>query len=145
MEYQTGSHTKYNIEYHFVWSTKYRYQVLTGDVKIRVRKLVQETCEALKVKILKGAVSVDHIHILVSCPPSVSPADLMRRVKGRSARILMEEFGSLRKRYWGRHLWSRGYFCVSVGQMNEASIKEYLEHHGDDVDDGIWVKEQERT
>ena len=74
MDYRTGSHTKYNLEYHFVWATKYRYQVLTGDVKIRVQELIRQTCESLEVKILKGVVSVDHIHILVSAPPSVAPA-----------------------------------------------------------------------
>ena len=116
MDYCTGSHTKHNLEYHFVWATKYRYQVLTGDVKIRVQELIRQTCESLEVKILKGVVSVDHIHILVSAPPSVAPAELMKRIKGRSigyarvqrARLLLEEFGSLKKRYWGRHLWSRG-------------------------------------
>ena len=145
MDYRTGSHTKHNLEYHFVWATKYRYQVLTGDVKIRVRELIRQTCESLEVKILKGVVSVDHIHILVSAPPSVAPAELMKRIKGRSARLLLEEFGSLKKRYWGRHLWSRGYFCVTVGQLNEAMIKEYLEDHGEEVDDGVWVEAVDRT
>ena len=59
--------------------------------------------------------------------------------------MLLEEFGSLKKRYWGRHLWSKGYFCVTVGQLNEAMIKEYLEHHGEEVDDGVWVEAVDRT
>jgi putative transposase len=145
MEYRTGSHTKYQLEYHFVWATKYRYQVLTGDIKLRLRELIRQTCESLEVQILKGAVSVDHVHILVSAPPNVSPADLMKRIKGRSARLLMEEFGSLRQRYWGRHLWSRGYFCVSVGMFDESLVKAYLEHHGEKNDHGVWVDTPERT
>jgi len=62
MEYRYGSHTVYNIEYHFVWVTKYRYQVLSGDVSLRVRELVRQTCEAFEIKILSGVVSKDHVH-----------------------------------------------------------------------------------
>ena len=80
MEYRTGSHTKHKLEYHFVWATKYRYQVLTGDIKSRVRELIRQTCESMEVSIVKGVVSVDHVHILVSCPPGVVPAELMKRV-----------------------------------------------------------------
>ena len=129
MEYRYGSHTVYNIEYHFVWVTKYRYQVLKGDIALRVRELVRQTCEAFEIRILSGVVSNDHVHIVVSSPPNIAPSEIMRRVKGRSARKLFEEFPTLKKRYWGKHFWARGYFCVSVGQMTEDMIKNYLEHH----------------
>jgi putative transposase len=129
MDYRYGSHTVYNIEYHFVWVTKYRYQVLNGDVSLRVRELVRQTCEAFEIKILSGVVSKDHVHIVVSAPPNMAPSEIMRRIKGRSARKLFEEFPKLKKRYWGKHFWARGYFCVTVGQMNEEMIKNYLEHH----------------
>ena len=68
MEYRYGSHSVFNIEYHFVWVTKYRYHVLTGDVALRVRGLVRQTCEAFEISIIKGVVSKDHVHILVSAP-----------------------------------------------------------------------------
>ena len=129
MDYRYGSHTVYNIEYHFVWVTKYRYQVLTGDVSQRVRDLVRQTCEAFEIKILSGVVSKDHVHIVVSAPPNMAPSEIMRRIKGRSARKLFEEFPALKKRYWGKHFWARGYFCVTVGQMTEEMITNYLEHH----------------
>ena len=129
MEYRYGSHTVYNIEYHFVWVTKYRYHVLTGDVAVRVRELVRQTCEAFEIRILSGVVSKDYVHIVVSTPPNMAPSEIMRRIKGRSARKLFEEFPALKKRYWGKHFWARGYFCVSVGQMTEDMIKNYLEHH----------------
>ncbi len=129
MEYRYGSHTVYNIEYHFVWVTKYRYQILTGDIALRVRELVRQTCEAFEIRILSGVVSKDHVHIVVSAPPNMAPSEIMRRIKGRSARKLFEEFPKLKKRYWGKHFWARGYFCVSVGQMTEDMIKRYLEHH----------------
>jgi putative transposase len=129
MDYRYGSHTVFNIEYHFVWVTKYRYQVLKGDVALRVRELVRQTCEIFEIKILKGVVSKDHVHLLVSAPPTMAASEIMRRIKGRTSSKLFEEFPVLKKRYWGRHFWARGYFCVTSGQVTEEMIKEYLEHH----------------
>ena len=129
MKYRYGSHTKYNIEYHFVWVTKYRYKILRGEVGQRLRDFVRQTCSVHEIEILRGVVSKDHVHILVSSPPQMAPSEIMRRIKGRSASKLFEEFPSLKKQYWGRHLWARGYFCATVGQMKDEMIKDYLEHH----------------
>jgi putative transposase len=82
MDYRYGSHTVYQIEYHFVWVTKYRYKVLSGEVAERVRELVRQTCEAFEIRIVKGVVSKDHVHILVSSPPNLAPSEIMRRIKG---------------------------------------------------------------
>jgi len=129
MDYRHGSHTVFNIEYHFVWVTKYRYQVLKGDIALRVRELVRQTCEIFEIRILKGVVSKDHVHLLVSAPPTIAPSKIMRRIKGRTSSKLFEEFPNIKKRYWGRHFWARGYFCVTAGQVTDEMIKEYLEHH----------------
>ena len=129
MEYRYGSHTVFNIEYHFVWVTKYRYKVLTGDVALRVRELVRQTCEAFEIRILSGVVSKDHVHLFLCAPPSMAPSEIMRRLKGRSASKLFEEFPVIKKRYWGRHFWARGYFCATAGQVTDELIKNYLEHH----------------
>jgi len=129
MDYRTGSHTKYKLEYHFVWVTKYRYQVLQGEVALRVRELVRQTCGMFEIEIIRGVVSKDHVHILVSAPPTMSPSEMMRRIKGRSSAKLFEEFSHLKKRYWGRHFWARGYFCVTAGELTKEMIDEYLSHH----------------
>ena len=129
MEYKYGSHTVFNIEYHFVWVTKYRYKVLRGDVGQRVRDLIRQTCEMFEIRIKKGVVSKDHIHIFVSAPPSIAPSEIMRRVKGRTSSKLFAEFPALKKRYWGRHFWARGYFCATSGQVTDEMIQTYLEHH----------------
>lgn len=129
MEYRTGPYTKYKIEYHFVWITKYRYQVLVGDIALRLRELVRQTCSMFEIEIIRGVVSKDHVHILVSAPPTLSPAEIMRRIKGQVSSKLFEEFPHLKKRYWGRHLWARGYFCVTAGELTKEMIEEYLEHH----------------
>ncbi len=101
MEYRHGSQTKYKIEYHFVWVTKYRYQVLSGEVGLRVRELVRQICEHLEVEIVRGVVSKDHVHLLVSAPPHLSPSNIMQRVKGRSSTKIFQAFKHLKKRYWG--------------------------------------------
>jgi putative transposase len=129
MEYRYGSHTVFTIEYHFVWVTKYRYQILRGEVGTRVRDLIRQTCEAFEIKILQGAVSPDHVHILVSTPPTLAPSEIMRRIKGRTSSKLFEDYPHIKKRYWGRHFWACGYFCATVGQMTEEMIMEYLKHH----------------
>jgi len=103
MQYRKGSHTTFKIEYHFVWVTKYRYQVLVGDIALRVREMVRQTCAIFEIEILRGVVSKDHLHILVSAPPHISPSDIMRRIKGRTSMKLFEEFPQIKKRYWGRH------------------------------------------
>jgi putative transposase len=108
MYYRYGSHTVYRIEYHFVWVTKYRYHVLRGDVGERVRELVRQTCESFEIRILKGVVSKDLVHILVSAPPELAPSEIMRRINGRTASQLFEEYPALKKRYWGQHFWARG-------------------------------------
>jgi putative transposase len=128
-DYRKGSHTIYDIQYHFVWVTKYRYHVLRGEVAKRARELILQSCLSRDIKIIKGHVSKDHIHILVSCPPRLSPSKVMQYLKGRSSRLLQDEFPHLKKRYWGRHLWARGYFCATVGAVTQEQIKEYIERH----------------
>lgn len=84
MEYRYGSHT-YKIQYYFVFVTKYRYQVLKGDVGLKARELIRQTCQAFEIEILKGVVSKEHVHLFVSAPPNMAPSEIMRRIKGRSS------------------------------------------------------------
>ena len=107
----------------------FRGDHLKGDVGLKARELIRQTCEAFEIEILKGVVSKDHIHILVSAPPNLAPSEIMRRIKGRTSTKLFETFPELKKRYWGRHFWARGYFCVTSGEVTEEMIKHYLEHH----------------
>lgn len=109
--------------------TKYRYPLLKGEVGERVRELVRQVCQAFEIQIVRGVVSKDHVHILVSAPPSLAPSEIMRRIKGRTASKLFQEFPLLKKRYWGQHFWARGYFCATVGDLTEDMIKQYLAHH----------------
>ena len=120
----------YDIKYHFVWITKYRYRVLKGEVALRVRDLLRQGCESNNIRILKGSVGVDHVHMLLSCPATMSPSEIMQNLKGRTSRILQEEFPMLRKKYWGQHMWARGYFCGTVGEVDKETIERYIENQG---------------
>ena len=140
VEYRTSAHAIYEIKYHLVWITKYRYKVLRGRVAERARDLIRQTCEARGITIIRGAVSPDHVHMLVSAPPSLAPAEIVQYIKGRSSRRLQDEFTELRKRYWGQHLWGRGYFCATVGAVDEKTIREYIENQKwEDDQDGFKI------
>ena len=75
-----------------------------------------------------------HVHMLLSCPPSLSPAKIVQYLKGRSSKLLQDEYPKLKKRYWGQHLWGRGYFCATVGTVTEEMIREYIEKHTEEPD-----------
>jgi len=122
-------HTVTQLTVHLVWVTKYRYGVLTGEVQERARELIQQICDANDVRIIKGVVSRDHVHIHVSRPPSLSESELMRRIKGRSGRKLLIEYPQLKKRYWGGHFWAIGFGAWSTGTITQEMINEYIEHH----------------
>jgi putative transposase len=110
--------------------------VLTGQVATRTREIIREICGANYVDIVTGSMSPDHIHLLISVPPSIAVAKIVQYIKGKSSRKLLMEFEVLRKRYWGQHLWARGYFVVSVGNVNTEDVQRYIEeqeeHHKKD-------------
>ncbi|MDR1642126.1 MAG: IS200/IS605 family transposase [Clostridiales bacterium] len=102
-DYNRGNHTVYDIKYHIVWITKYRYKMLVVKVAERLRELIRQGCDARGLTIVKGSVGKDHVH------------------------LLQNEFPKFRKRYWGQHLWAQGYFCATVGSVDEETIKKYIE------------------
>ncbi|NLV45711.1 MAG: IS200/IS605 family transposase [Candidatus Hydrogenedentes bacterium] len=128
-EYRYGGHTVSRLTVHLVWVTKYRYKVLEGDIKKRCRELLIQICDAEDVCILSGVVSTDHVHMHIEYPPSVKISDLVKRLKGRSSRLLQREYPMLEKRYWGKHLWAIGYGAWSTGNITEEIVEEYLKRH----------------
>ena len=142
-QYRVVSHSVSRLTAHIVWVTKYRYHVLKGDVQVRCRDLVVQICNAENVQILKGVVSKDHVHIHVEYPPSMSISEIVKKMKGRTSRLLQQEFPSLGKQYWGRHFWAVGYGVWSTGNITDEMVQEYLEHHRDkpNVQSGNWILE----
>ena len=128
--YRTTSHTKYDLKYHLVWITKYRRAVLGGAVGMRVRELVREICKVNDIEILKGHVGKDHVHLFVSVPPYLSVSKVMQYLKGKTSRKLLMEFAHLHRQFWGRHLWARGYFAASSGNVTDEVILQYIATQG---------------
>jgi len=126
--YRKSAHCAYDIKYHIVWITKYRKPVITGKIAERTRELIRGTCKQNEVEILAGHVSRDHIHLLVSVPPYLSASKLVQYLKGYSSRKLQMEYKELNKQFWGRHLWARGYFVASSGNVTDEVIAEYIKN-----------------
>lgn len=121
-----GSHA--DIKYHLVWITKYRKPVITGQIALRTRELIRIVCQSNEVEILAGHVGSDHIHLLVSVPPHLSASKLVQYIKGNTSRKLQMEYKELNKQFWGQHLWARGYFVASSGNVTDEIIKEYIKN-----------------
>ncbi len=130
-QYRKASHSVYDIKYHIVWITKYRKPVLRKEIGIRTRELIGLICASLDVEIVKGHISRDHIHLLVSVPPYISVSKLVQRIKGVTSRKLLQENRGLNKAFWGRHLWGRGYLVASTGNVTEEIIAQYIENQKD--------------
>jgi putative transposase len=126
-EYRKGSHTVYKLHYHFVFITKYRKPALRGDVGAKVRDLIREICQGMDVSILKGHVRPDHVHLMLSVPPDMAPSRVMQAIKGKTSHHLLMDFRQLRREFWGRHLWARGYFVCTTGNVTDEAIKLYIE------------------
>lgn len=130
-DYDKSSHAVYRCEYHFVWVPKYRYHVLVKDLKPRLREILMELCNWLDIRVIEGAICSDHIHMYLSVPPKYSPLHIMKILKGKSAEMLRKEFPELGKKYWGVHIWSRGYFVSTVGIDSEI-IRKYVKEQVED-------------
>ena len=125
--YTSGSHTVHDIKYHIIWVTKYRYKNLKGEVAKRLRELIRQGCEARGMTIITGSIGHDHVHLLLSCPTDLAPSKIAQYLKGRSSKLLQDAYPELKKRYWGQHMWARGYFCATVGSVTDEMIREYIE------------------
>jgi len=142
--YRRGSHTITELKYHFVWKTKYSYPVLRGEIGLRLRELLREICVEKGLTVIKGNIRPTHLHMLVSAPAYYSPAKIAQYLKGKSSYRLQREFRALQKKYWGQHLWGRGYFCATVGAVTEEQVKRYIESQDDVLGDiQIWDESKE--
>ena len=119
-----------------MWIPKYRKPVLVGDVAIRVRDVIRQIAMEHELEIISGKVARDHVHVFVSYRPNQAVSQVVQWLKGISSRVLLEEFPRLRKQFWGRHFWARGYLAVSSGTITDEMIKEYIdEQEGEQIAD----------
>ena len=134
-----SSHVQYNIEYHIVWTTKYRYRILQGKIAERAREIIRQNCNCMNVTIIKGSIGKEHIHLLISCPPCISVSKIVQQLKGKTSRVLLSEYKELRKRYYGQYLWGTGYFCRSVGTVTRDIIEEYIKNQDDEYEENFKI------
>src|SRR5580692_6490587 len=125
--YRRGSHTVHDLKVHLIWIPKYRKKVLAGEVAIRVRDLLRQVAMERELHILSGKVAKDHVHMFISYRPQQDISQIVQWLKGTSSRVLLQEFAHLRKQFWGRHLWARGYFAVSSGTITDEMIQTYIQ------------------
>ena len=126
-EYRKSSHAVYRLRYHFVFITKYRKPVLRGEIGSEVRELTREVCRSLEIEIEKGHIRPDHVHLLLDVPPKWAPSRVMQAIKGKTSHHLLSDYRKLRKEFWGRHLWARGYFVASTGNVSDEMTAQYIE------------------
>ena len=125
--YRLGAHTKSDLKIHVAWIPKYRKAILTGDVALRVRELIRQIAAEHELEIISGKVARDHVHVFLSYRPTQKVSQIMQWLKGTSSRVLLQEFPRLRKQFWGRHFWARGYLAVSSGNLTDEMICEYID------------------
>ncbi len=119
------AHVVWDCKYHVVWCPKYRFRILKGDIAKSIREIIRQLCEWRKIEILAGNVQRDHVHMVISFPPKYSVAEVIGFLKGKSAIKVFDRHLDLKKRYWGRHFWAKGY-CVSTVGLDEEQIKKYV-------------------
>jgi putative transposase len=122
-----GAPTKSDLKVHLVWVPKYRKAVLTGDVALRGRDLLRQMAAEHELEIVSGQVARHHVPLFLSYRPHQEVSQIVQWLKGISSPVLLQEFPHLRKKFWGRHLWARGYLAVSSGTITDDMIREYIE------------------
>ena len=124
--YRVGAHTKFELLVHLVWIPKYRKK-LPKDVRTRVRDVLRKIAYEHDLRVVSGKVASDHVHMLISYRPNQDVSKIVQRLKGISSRVILQEFPRLRKIFWGRHFWARGYLAVSAGSITDELIKKYID------------------
>lgn len=126
-QFKRLAHAVWQCKYHVVWCPKYRYRILRGELGKTVRDIIRQLCEWKKIEILEGNIQIDHIHLVLEIPPKYSISEAVGFLKGKSAIKLFDFHFELKRRYWGRHFWAKGY-CVSTVGLDEAQIRNYVRY-----------------
>ena len=135
-KYRIGPHTRYDCKVHLVWIPKYRKAVLVGPIALRVRDLIRQIAMERELEIISGKVARDHVHLFLSYRPHQDISTIVQWLKGTTSRILLQEFPHLRKQFWGWHLWARGYFAVTSGNITDTMVQQYIaEQEGEPLHD----------
>lgn len=116
----------YSIQYHIVWCVKYRHKILSGKIETALVNLLNNIAVENKFTILDIGGNLDHIHLLIECTPQHYIPDIIKALKGVSARLLLKQYPELKKKLWGGHLWNPSYFVSTVSENTEEQIRGYI-------------------
>ena len=125
------SHTRWKCKYHIVFAPKFRRQIIYGQIKSDIGRILRTLCEQKKVEIHEAEACPDHIHMLVSIPPNLSVSQFVGYLKGKSSLMIFDRHANLKYKYGNRHFWCRGYFVDTVG-ANKNAIAEYIRNQLDE-------------
>ena len=139
MDSSSLAHCKWECQYHIVFIPKFRRKKLYGMVKDDVRDLIKTLCSYKKVEIIAGAVCADHVHLCVSIPPKLSISDFVGYLKGKSALMIYDKHPEMESK-WDRSFWARGYYVTTIGNVNEETVKEYIQRQTEES-----KKEEKKT
>ena len=138
------SHTKWDCQYHIVFTPKYRRKVIYNKIRKDIGIYLRRLCDYKSVEIVEANACPDHIHMLVKIPPKITVSSFMGYLKGKSALMMFDKHANLKYKFGNRHFWSEGYYVSTVG-LNEATVKKYIREQElhDQMKDKLSVKEYE--
>ena len=125
-KYWKGAHTKHRLIAHLVWIPKYRKRILKGQLAERIEELIRDCIEVNGWAVEELNVQSDHVHLVLQFPPTIALCKIFNLIKGKSSRIIMQEFPELKEKFWGGSFWADGYFCSTVGDIDIKAVKEYV-------------------
>ena len=129
MEIKSGRGYVYLIQYHIVWCVKYRHKIITPTIEKSLIEILQKIANDNNFSIIEVNTDLDHVHLLIDCSPQHYIPNIIKALKGVSARLLMKEFGDeLKKKLWGGHLWNPSYFVATVSENTEEQIRKYIKN-----------------
>lgn len=123
--WKTSRTAVFNVAYHLIWCPKYRRKVLVGEIENRIKVLLKQKAIEMGASIEKMEVMPDHVHLFIKCQPTDNPQWIVKNLKGYTSFMLRKEFPSLKSRL--PCLWTRSYYCESIGHISEATVKKYIE------------------
>ncbi|WP_416141250.1 IS200/IS605 family transposase [Lysinibacillus capsici] len=142
MDNKSLTHTTWNCKYHIVFAPKYRRQIIYGQIKADIGRILRQLCERKGVEIIEATACPDHIHMLVSIPPKISVSSFVGYLKGKSSLMIFDRHANLKYKYGNRKFWCRGYYVDTVGR-NRKIIQEYIKNQlqEDILEDQMTMKE----
>jgi putative transposase len=125
-EVKHGRGYVYSIQYHIVWCVKDRHQVLVNHIENGLKEILYNIADENDFTISELEVNKDHVHLLVDCTPQQSIPNMIKSLKGTSARMMFKRFPELKNKLWGGNLWNPSYFVATVSENTEEQVREYI-------------------